>query len=108
MLYKLATEAGVQVTTDAKVVSVQQGTEDMPNPSITLANGEVLYADILIGADGAKSLVRDVVLEEEDDPQPGTLTVYTGLIPDTTEMLKDPTLRPIVNAEAVCTNLPRS
>ena len=36
-------------------------------PSVRLANGEVLNADIVIGADGSRSMVREVVLDPEQD-----------------------------------------
>ena len=36
-------------------------------PSVRLANGEVLTADIIIGADGSRSMVREVVLEPGQD-----------------------------------------
>lgn len=36
-------------------------------PSVQLANGEILTADIIIGADGSRSMVRDLLLEPEQD-----------------------------------------
>lgn len=36
-------------------------------PSVRLANGELLTADIVIGADGSRSLVRELLLEPEQD-----------------------------------------
>ncbi|KAI0761793.1 FAD/NAD(P)-binding domain-containing protein [Trametes elegans] len=93
ILYKLATEAGARVDFHTEVVAIQQGSDSMPNPSVTLANGEVLTADMLIGADGSRSIVREVVLEEEDVVKPGGLTLYTGVV-TAEEMLKDPELRP--------------
>jgi len=36
-------------------------------PSVQLANGEVLTADIIIGADGSRSMVRELLLEPEQD-----------------------------------------
>ncbi len=100
LLYKLATDAGAKVDFNAQVIAVQRGSDDLVNPSVTLANGEVLYADILIGADGSKSLVRDVVLEEEDAPQPGGLTVYTGVV-KAEDMIGDPELEPLLMADEV-------
>ncbi|RPD64462.1 FAD/NAD(P)-binding domain-containing protein [Lentinus tigrinus ALCF2SS1-7] len=98
LLYKLATDAGAKVDFHAQVIAVQQGSDDLPNPSVTLASGEVLYADILIGADGSKSLVRDIVLEEEDAPQSGGLTVYTGVV-KAEDMVGDPELEPLLMAD---------
>jgi len=36
-------------------------------PSVQLENGEVLTADIIIGADGSRSMVRELLLEPEQD-----------------------------------------
>lgn len=36
-------------------------------PSVQLANGEILTADIIIGADGSRSMVRELLLEPEQD-----------------------------------------
>jgi 2-polyprenyl-6-methoxyphenol hydroxylase-like FAD-dependent oxidoreductase len=36
-------------------------------PSVRLANGQVLTADIIIGADGSRSMVRELLLEPEQD-----------------------------------------
>lgn len=57
MLYKLALDAGATVQFDAKVVDINPG-----KPSVRLRTGETISADVLIGADGFRSRVRDVVL----------------------------------------------
>lgn len=36
-------------------------------PSVRLANGEILTADIIIGADGSRSMVRELLLEPGQD-----------------------------------------
>lgn len=36
-------------------------------PCVRLANGEVLTADIVIGADGSRSMVRELILDPEQD-----------------------------------------
>jgi len=36
-------------------------------PSVRLATGEVLTADIVIGADGSRSMVRELLLDPEQD-----------------------------------------
>lgn len=36
-------------------------------PSVQLTNGEILAADIIIGADGSRSTVRELLLEPEQD-----------------------------------------
>lgn len=44
-------------------------------PSVRLTNGEVIVADIIIGADGSRSLVRELLLEPEHNH--GVETGYT-------------------------------
>ena len=36
-------------------------------PSVRLTNGEILTADIIIGADGSRSIVRELLLNPEQD-----------------------------------------
>jgi salicylate hydroxylase len=36
-------------------------------PSVKLVNGEVLTADVIIGADGSRSIVRELLLDPEQD-----------------------------------------
>lgn len=92
LLYKLAKSAGVRVDFDTEVTAVHQGTEKVPNPSVTLANGEVITADFLIGADGPRSIVRPVVLGRPDNAEPTILTVYTTTIPGD-KMREDPEMK---------------
>ncbi len=100
ILYKLATEAGATVEFHKEVASVEPGTEEDNKPSVTLVTGEVLTADVIVGADGCKSLVREVVLEEEDCAEPGGMTLYSGVI-DAEDMDKDPDLKPFILSDEV-------
>lgn len=78
-----------QLRLNSTVVSVNPSS---PRPSITLSSGEILSADLIIGADGVKSMVREVVLGE---PTAATATgdaAYRAIIP-TDKMLADPELR---------------
>ncbi|KAF7321240.1 hypothetical protein HMN09_00213100 [Mycena chlorophos] len=47
---------------NANVVSI-----DLDACAVTLANGEVLRADVIIGADGPNGVVRSALLKEEED-----------------------------------------
>ncbi|KAI0730570.1 FAD/NAD(P)-binding domain-containing protein [Earliella scabrosa] len=78
LLHKLATDAGASIRLDTEVVSIQQGLRDRPGPSVTLGDGKILTADLVVGADGCRSRVRDAVLEEEDRPEPSGMSFYTG------------------------------
>ncbi|EJD53915.1 FAD/NAD(P)-binding domain-containing protein [Auricularia subglabra TFB-10046 SS5] len=80
---KLATAAGVKVTYDSKAVGV-----DLDGPCVMLENGNILDADLIVGADGVAGAVRSVVLEESDgEPQAPTSHYFlSGIIP--TDVLK--------------------
>ncbi|KAI0731119.1 FAD/NAD(P)-binding domain-containing protein [Earliella scabrosa] len=91
LLYKLATGAGARVDLNAAVATIHPGTDAQPNPKVVLTSGEILYANIIIGADGSQSMVREVVLGEPDRPKPGGLTVYVGVV-KAEDILQDPEL----------------
>ena len=100
LLYRVATDAGATVHFNTEVVSIQSGSESAQSPSVTLADGSVLAADVIVGADGSKSIVRKAVFSKEDDVKPAGLTVYTGVV-DVEKMLEDPELRQFALAEEV-------
>ncbi|GLB39359.1 putative FAD binding domain containing protein [Lyophyllum shimeji] len=79
----------------SKVVSI-----DASTPSVTLQSQEVLSADVVIGADGIKSICRDNVVGRPDHPIPSGDAVYRCIIP-TAELMKDPELRPFVETPQV-------
>ena len=66
-----------------------------PRPSVTLSTGEVIFADLIIGADGVKSMVREVVLGEPTKATPTGDAAYRAIVP-TEKMLAEPELRPLV------------
>lgn len=43
---------------------------DAENASCTLVSGEVVKGDVIIGADGVKSMIREEVVGGEDKPVP--------------------------------------
>ncbi|KAG0649790.1 Salicylate 1-monooxygenase [Hyphodiscus hymeniophilus] len=55
-LAQTAAERGVKILFEKTVVSV-----DLENPSVTLKDGEVFETDLIVGADGIRSAVRDAV-----------------------------------------------
>ena len=69
---------------------------DPDAPSATLSTGEVVRGDLIIGADGVKSLVQQVVLGRENPAQPTGDAAYRAIIP-TSVMLEDPDLKPFVD-----------
>ncbi|GBE86344.1 FAD/NAD(P)-binding domain-containing protein [Sparassis latifolia] len=93
MLYELAISVGVQTDFNTSVVAIHQGTEALPNPSVSLSSGEVLTADFLIAADGPNSFIREVIWGPDEEKVP-KMTLYTGVVP-TEKMLAYPELQPI-------------
>lgn len=53
---------GAYVEFDSKVVNI-----DISRPSVTLSNGSKILGDVIIGADGAKGVVRSVVVNEQEE-----------------------------------------
>ncbi|KAG2119399.1 hypothetical protein DEU56DRAFT_918564 [Suillus clintonianus] len=85
-----ATEPHCNIRVNSRVVSV-----DPSKPSVTLASGEVVSADLIIGADGVKSITREYVVGGPDKPRSTGDAAYRALIP-TEKLLEDDELRPLV------------
>ncbi|KAJ7057799.1 hypothetical protein C8F01DRAFT_1151111 [Mycena amicta] len=68
---------------------------NLSQPSVTLSSGEVLRANVIIGADGARGYFRRQLLAEEDEDTdadvPRGLAVYTATIPKA-RALTDPSV----------------
>ncbi|KAI0738682.1 FAD/NAD-P-binding domain-containing protein [Daedaleopsis nitida] len=85
LLYRLAIDAGTQVELHREVTAVNSA----PAPSVTLAtSGEVVTADLIIGADGRRSVMHDAIAPGEECVQPGNLIVFSGIVP-AEDMLRD-------------------
>ena len=69
---------------------------DPPSPHVVLASGEVVYGDIIIGADGVKSIVRTCIVQGPDAPAPTGDSAYRATM-STESMLKDPELKTLVD-----------
>lgn len=97
LLYKLAVSAGAKIDFGVQVASVKPGN---PKPTVELLTGELLTADIVIGADGPRSIVRPIVTKRPDDAYPSGYTIFGGIIP-AASMMKDPDLAKLVQANEV-------
>jgi len=77
----LAISAGACVSYNTPITSVST---DNGRPSVTLQDGSYHHADIVIGADGSQSLVREFVIDEQDDPiESGqSFLTYVSSLPD--------------------------
>ena len=64
-------------------------------PSVTLKSGKVLKADLIVGADGLKSYIQQVVLGKPNRADPTGVAAYRTLIP-TSLMMQDPELRELI------------
>jgi salicylate hydroxylase len=69
LLYQTAFLYGAKIRRRTRVVAI-----DSEERSVTLASGEILRADVIIGADGPNSLARQQLLEEEELPLSGAPT----------------------------------
>ncbi|KAH8110329.1 FAD/NAD-binding domain-containing protein [Phellopilus nigrolimitatus] len=92
MIFDIAVKSGARVDFNTEVVDV-----NIHEPSVLLASGERLYADIIVGADGAQSLVREYMTGGETH-EVGPCTGFSYSVP-VKEMMKDPELRPIIEKD---------
>ncbi|KAJ8521819.1 hypothetical protein ONZ45_g1524 [Pleurotus djamor] len=90
LLYELA-QPYMTLRLNSRVVGV-----DPKTPSVTLISGAVLEADLIIGADGVKSTIREVVVGGPDNPVPTGDAAYRAIIP-ATALLNDPDLKHLVD-----------
>jgi len=86
LLYESARELGIEYKLNSRIDSV-----DQKAVTVTLKDGTVYSADLIVGADGIRSKVRDtaVVTDETVLPLPSTNCAYRATIPRE-EMLSDP------------------
>lgn len=66
VLKELAVEVGVTVRPDADVSTIS--TKPDPRPSVTLSTGEVLYCDVIVGADGFSGQCRRSLYGQVEQP----------------------------------------
>ena len=69
---------------------------DPEAPSVTLESGEIIKADLIIGADGVKSCVQQAVLGYVNPAQATGDAAYRAIIP-TSVLEADPDLKPFVD-----------
>ncbi|KAI6115943.1 hypothetical protein F5141DRAFT_636270 [Pisolithus sp. B1] len=96
MLYDLA-EPHVNIRTNCRVVSMNPSI-----PTLMLRSGEVVHADLVIGADGLKSTTRQFVVGKPDEPRATGDAAYRAVLP-TEMLLADPDLRSLVETPEMTT-----
>jgi salicylate hydroxylase len=89
MLFGIA-EPFMTLRLNCRVVSL-----DPSVPNLALESGEVVKADVIIGADGVNSTVREFVVGGPDKPIPTGDAAYRAIIPSA-ELLKDPDLKELI------------
>ena len=96
LLLRLARAApGVHIRLGATVSDVQPDPAVKGGPSVTLACGEVIHADLIIAADGVRSSIQKIVTGQDEKPTPTGDTAYRAII-STDPLLRDPELRSFV------------
>ena len=71
MLYNAAVKAGAVVRANSTVTAV-----DPAARTVTLANGDVVTGDVIIGADGPQGVCREVVVGHPAVGKPMGTTLY--------------------------------
>lgn len=86
-LYEGALDAGAEVITGVEVTKI-----DTDGCSLTLAHGDVLSADVIIGADGPRGLGRRMLLAQDEDEEklPKSFVMYECVAP------RSPSLSPVL------------
>lgn len=69
---------------------------DPEEPSIALATGEIIHGDLVVGADGVKSLVQTVVLGAKNEARATGDAAYRAIV-STSFMTADPELKPLID-----------
>ncbi|KAK2625876.1 hypothetical protein QTJ16_005188 [Diplocarpon rosae] len=87
-----AVELGAKIRCRARVTAVRAGAE---GAIAVLEGGEGIEADLVVGADGINSRLRELMLGRPDPPTPTGDLAYRLLL-STSDMLKDPELAPLV------------
>ncbi|KUI66985.1 6-hydroxynicotinate 3-monooxygenase [Cytospora mali] len=94
-----AAELGAKLITQARVMSFTVSS-DAATSTVFCADGRSFEADLVVGADGINSKLREAFLGREDPPVPTGDLAYRLLL-NTEEMRKDPDLRMFVEEPQV-------
>ncbi|XP_006462114.1 hypothetical protein AGABI2DRAFT_206335 [Agaricus bisporus var. bisporus H97] len=90
-LYRLAISVGASVTFETSIQDVNFN-QDARKPCVVLEDGTTVEADVVIGADGHRSIVRNFVAPEVDEGSDTNHSFYTVIVP-ASAMETDPDLR---------------
>ncbi|CAK7219080.1 hypothetical protein SCUCBS95973_003703 [Sporothrix curviconia] len=90
-----AVELGAKLVTSARVDDVEIAGDDAVDATVVLADGRRMTADLVVGADGIHSRLREVLVGHADPPELTGDLAYRLLLP-AAAMLADPELRALV------------
>ncbi|KAG5748253.1 hypothetical protein H9Q69_007416 [Fusarium xylarioides] len=93
-LLERAQELGAKIVCGSKVMSYEIA-DDNSDATVFLEGGQTMKSDLVVGADGIASSLREQFLGRSDPPQLTGDLAYRLLL-STDEMRKDPELRPFV------------
>lgn len=89
---------GIDIRMGSEVVAF----EDVdPQPIVTLKNGEQLKADVIVAADGIKSLARPLVLGSRDDPKSSGYACFRAFFKPTQAQREDPRVNKYLEGDCV-------
>jgi salicylate hydroxylase len=83
----------VTILLDSTVIGCESGPAA---PSVTLKSGKVLRADLIVGADGVKSYIQQVVSGKPNRAEPTGDAAYRATVPASL-MMQDPELRVFID-----------
>lgn len=92
MLYDIAIRSGVQVEWNTSVAAVLQGIGKKSKSSVVLWNGKILTADIVVGADGPDSMVRESMFGASKTSSHAEITLYSATV-SSAQISRDPELQ---------------
>ncbi|KAK5394843.1 hypothetical protein LTR07_006600 [Exophiala xenobiotica] len=91
-----ALRLGADLRKNSEVVD---GNFSPPNPYVLLQTGEKVEGDVIIGADGLWSFIRDMVLEKPSPPEPTGDLAYRGTFTRAQlEAFNDPDINELINS----------
>lgn len=91
-MYKLAVSCGVKVQVNSAIADI-----DFDTPSVTLRDGRAFQADLIIGADGIKSNIRNQMLRHPPALQETGFAAYRATVP-VSKMIHDQDLAHVVSS----------
>lgn len=94
-LYQLLYDAVVSLPNVTLHLSSRVEEVYAEKPAVKLVNGKIFEGDLLIGADGIKSVVQTAVLGARNEARPTGDAAYRAVVP-TEIMMEDPELRVLV------------